>query len=41
MLLLLLFTGEVWFDGGYQQEIKDNLTAALEKMQPHATVFNG
>jgi alpha-L-fucosidase len=33
--------GEIWFDGGYQKEIKANLTAALMKLQPHATLFNG
>ncbi|XP_062507751.1 uncharacterized protein LOC134184152 isoform X2 [Corticium candelabrum] len=33
--------GEVWFDGGYQHDIKGNLTSMLEKLQPNATAFNG
>ncbi|XP_065833189.1 uncharacterized protein [Oscarella lobularis] len=32
---------EVWFDGGYQADLKANLSAMISKMQPHATAFNG
>ncbi len=29
------------FDGGYQQDIKANITALLLKLQPNAVAFNG
>lgn len=35
------FAGEIWFDGGYEKDIKDNLTGLLNKLQPNATAFNG
>eukprot|EP01062_Namystynia_karyoxenos_P053457 TRINITY_DN4328_c0_g1_i1.p1 TRINITY_DN4328_c0_g1~~TRINITY_DN4328_c0_g1_i1.p1 ORF type:complete len:631 (+),score=193.04 TRINITY_DN4328_c0_g1_i1:57-1895(+) len=32
---------EIWFDGGYQQSIKQNLTDLLATLQPKAIVFQG
>eukprot|EP01121_Diplochlamys_sp_Union-15-3_P020175 TRINITY_DN77_c0_g1_i2.p1 TRINITY_DN77_c0_g1~~TRINITY_DN77_c0_g1_i2.p1 ORF type:complete len:443 (+),score=77.55 TRINITY_DN77_c0_g1_i2:138-1331(+) len=32
---------EIWFDGGYQQDIKEKLSALLLKLQPNAVAFNG
>ncbi|KAH3744955.1 Alpha-L-fucosidase 1 [Pelomyxa schiedti] len=32
---------EVWFDGGYQQDIVDAISALLEDTQPNSVAFNG
>lgn len=32
---------EIWFDGGYQQSIKSNLTNLLVRLQPNAVAFGG
>jgi alpha-L-fucosidase len=37
----LLSKGEIWFDGGYQQSLKDNITALLNRTQPNAVAFGG
>ena len=32
---------EVWFDGGYQQDLKANLTALFAQLQPDVVAFQG
>ena len=32
---------EIWFDGGYSDELRDRILALLEKYQPNASVFGG
>jgi alpha-L-fucosidase len=32
---------EVWFDGGYQSELKANLTALFAALQPNVVAFQG
>eukprot|EP00696_Hemimastix_kukwesjijk_P013511 gnl/Hemi2/2691_TR946_c0_g1_i1.p1 gnl/Hemi2/2691_TR946_c0_g1~~gnl/Hemi2/2691_TR946_c0_g1_i1.p1 ORF type:complete len:464 (-),score=186.79 gnl/Hemi2/2691_TR946_c0_g1_i1:114-1481(-) len=32
---------EIWFDGGYTQSLASNITSMLNKLQPHASIFNG
>ena len=32
---------EIWFDGGYTQDMEDNLTKLLQKLQPNAAGFGG
>eukprot|EP00730_Choanoeca_flexa_P013674 TRINITY_DN5578_c0_g1_i1.p1 TRINITY_DN5578_c0_g1~~TRINITY_DN5578_c0_g1_i1.p1 ORF type:complete len:595 (+),score=124.83 TRINITY_DN5578_c0_g1_i1:96-1880(+) len=33
--------GEIWFDGGYQASLKDNITRLLNASQPDAVAFGG
>lgn len=33
--------GEVWFDGGYEEDLKPRLAAMLAEHQPQAVAFNG
>ncbi len=32
---------EIWFDGGYSQDVEAQLSALLAHLQPHAVAFGG